>query len=77
MEQTQALREYSERMWMRHAGALGVAIAEELGREADDLASSTLARFILEIPTLVRGAPDPEAVVETVFDLLINGWQSR
>lgn len=77
VEQTPALREYSERMWMRHAGALGVAIAEELGREADDLASSTLARFILEIPTLVRGAPAPEAVVETVFHLLINGWQSR
>lgn len=76
VEQTPALREYSERMWMRHASALGVAIAEELGREEDDLASSTLARFILEIPTLVRGAPDPQAVVETAFDLLINGWQS-
>lgn len=76
MEQTPALREYSERLWMRHASALGVAIAEELGREADDLASSTVARFILEIPSLARGAPDSQLVVEAVFDLLINSWQS-
>lgn len=77
VEQTPALREYSERMWMRHADVLGAAIAEELGREADDLACSALARFILETPTLVRGASDPRAAVETVFDLLINGWQPQ
>lgn len=76
MEQTPALREYSERLWIRDARALGVAIAEELGREADDLASSIVARFILEIPSLARGAPDSQPVVEAVFDLLINGWQS-
>ncbi|MGW7406110.1 TetR/AcrR family transcriptional regulator [Streptomyces sp. NPDC054833] len=77
VDQTPALREYAERMWMRHAGTLSAAIAEELGREADDLACSALARFVLEIPTLAKGRHDPRAAVETVFDLLIHGWQSQ
>lgn len=76
VEQTPALREYWERMWMRHAGALGAVIAEELGREADDLACSALARFVLEIPALATSRHDPRAAVETVFDLLTHGWQA-
>lgn len=72
---TPALREYWERMWMRHAGALGAVIAEELGRETDDLACSALARFVLEVPALALAGHDPRASVETVFDLLTYGWQ--
>ncbi|GLX09459.1 TetR/AcrR family transcriptional regulator [Microbispora sp. NBRC 16548] len=77
VDRTPALRDYAERMWMRHAAALGAVIAEELGREMDDLACSALARFVLEIPTLVQGRHDPRAAVETVFDLLIHGWRSQ
>jgi AcrR family transcriptional regulator len=77
VDRTPALREYGERMWMRHAGALGTVIAEELGRDADDLACSALARFVLEVPTLAKGRHDPRATVETVFDLLIHGWESQ
>lgn len=73
---TPALREYWERMWMRHADALGAVIAEELGREADDLACSALARFVLEVPALATAGHDPRAAVDTVFDLLIRGWQA-
>ncbi|WP_018565355.1 TetR family transcriptional regulator [Streptomyces sp. PsTaAH-124] len=77
VEQTPALREYAERMWMRHAGTLGAAIAGELGREPDDLACSALARFVLEVPALTAGRHDARATVETVFDLLVHGWRSR
>lgn len=76
VDRTPALREYWERMWMRHAGALGAVIAAELGREADDLACAALARFVLEVPALATDRHDPRASVETVFDLLIHGWQS-
>lgn len=76
VQQTPALHEYWERMWMRHAGALGAAIAEELGREADDFACAALARFVLEVPALATDRHDPRASVETVFDLLIHGWQA-
>ncbi|MFG2891050.1 TetR/AcrR family transcriptional regulator [Streptomyces sp. NPDC048248] len=77
VERTPALSAYSERMWMRHAVALGAVIAEELGRETDDLACSALARFVLQFPTLAKGRQDPRAAVETVFDLLIHGWRSQ
>ncbi|MBE3012273.1 TetR family transcriptional regulator [Microbispora sp. NEAU-D428] len=77
VDRTPALREYAERMWMRHAAALGAVIAGELGREVDDLACSALARFVLEIPTLAQGRRDPRAAVETVFDLLVHGWRSQ
>ncbi|RDG38195.1 TetR/AcrR family transcriptional regulator [Streptomyces corynorhini] len=74
---TPALRAYAERMWMRHAEALGTAIAAELGREPDDLACSALARFVLEFPALTKGRSDPRATAETVFDLLTHGWQAQ
>ncbi|MFC0864777.1 TetR/AcrR family transcriptional regulator [Sphaerimonospora cavernae] len=77
VDQTPALREYAERMWMRHADVLGAVIAEELGRATDDLACAALARFVLEIPTLSRGRHDPRAAVKTVFDLLNRGWRSH
>ncbi|WP_405395288.1 hypothetical protein [Microbispora hainanensis] len=77
VDRTPALREYAERMWMRHAAALGTVIAAELGREADDLECPALARFVLEIPTLVQGRDDPRAAVETVFDLLVRGWRAQ
>jgi len=77
VDRTPALREYAERMWMRHASALSATIAEGLGREADDLACSALARFVLEVPTLAKGRTDQRMAVETVFDLLIHGWQSQ
>ncbi|MER7727900.1 TetR/AcrR family transcriptional regulator [Streptomyces sp. NPDC096323] len=70
-----ALREYGERMWVRHAGALGTAIAEELGREPDDIACAALARFVLDVPALATGRQDPRAAVEAVFDLLTHGWR--
>lgn len=77
VERTPALREYAERMWMRHAGTLGAVIAGELGREPDDIACSALARFVLEIPALTTGRHDARTTVETVFDLLVHGWRSR
>ncbi|MEU8173236.1 helix-turn-helix domain-containing protein [Microbispora hainanensis] len=77
VDRTPALREYAERMWLRHAAALGTVIAAELGREADDLECTALARFVLEIPTLVQGRDDPRAAVETIFDLLIRGWRAE
>jgi AcrR family transcriptional regulator len=72
---TPALRGYAERMWSRHTDRLSAAIAADLGVENDDLACVTLARFVLEIPALVRGRPDRRAAVEAIFDILTYGWK--
>ena len=74
---TPALRQYEERMWARHATALGTVIADELGRDPDDLASAALARFVLDIPTLAAGRPDPASTVDQLFDMLVNGWREQ
>jgi AcrR family transcriptional regulator len=74
---TPALRQYEERMWARHATALGAVIADELGREPDDLASAALARFVLDIPTLAAGRPDPAATVDQLFAILADGWRAQ
>jgi len=74
---TPALQEYEERMWARHAAALAVVIAEELGRDADDLACAALARFVLDIPLLAARRDDPRAAVEELFELLTDGWRRQ
>lgn len=74
---TPALRDYSERMWTRHTAALGAAIAGEVGADPDDLASQALARFVLDIPALVRGRSDAPAAIDMIFDLLDTGWTPR
>ena len=73
---TPALLAYAERMWTRHTAALGAAIADELGLERDDLSCAVLARFVLDIPALVRGRPDPEAAIEEIFAVLTRGWRT-
>ncbi|GAA2142166.1 TetR/AcrR family transcriptional regulator [Actinomadura napierensis] len=74
VDSTPALRAYSERMWTRYTDALTAAIADECGVPHDDLACATLARFVLDIPSLTRGRRDRRAAVETIFDILARGW---
>ncbi|WP_066948131.1 TetR/AcrR family transcriptional regulator [Microtetraspora fusca] len=75
VDSTPELRAYAEHMWTRHTDALAAAIADELGVGHDDLACTTLARYVLEIPALARGRQDRRAAVETIFDILARGWQ--
>jgi len=74
VESTPALRLYAERVWARHADALARVIAQECGREADDVSCAALARFALDVPGLVRGRTDPVAAVDEAFALLAEGF---
>jgi AcrR family transcriptional regulator len=75
VDATPALRQYAERMWTRHTESLSAAVADEFAVAHDDVACMALARFVLEIPALTRGRPDPRAAVDTIFDLLAHGWR--
>ncbi|GAA3598510.1 TetR/AcrR family transcriptional regulator [Kineosporia mesophila] len=75
VESTPALRTYSERVWAQHTGALTAALADTFGVQHDDLACATLARFVLEVPTIVRGRDDPGAAVREIFTVLTEGWR--
>ncbi|MFJ6833024.1 TetR/AcrR family transcriptional regulator [Streptomyces sp. NPDC091209] len=74
VDNTPALRDYAQRMWLRHETALAHAIAEESGLPADDPACAALAHFALEAPRIARGSQDPRQAVTRAFDLLEKGW---
>lgn len=74
-----ALRDYAQKMWLRHENALADAIAEDLGQEAPDATVRAFARCVLQAQLLdgTGGtAEDVHATVNAVFDLLEPGWQA-
>jgi len=70
---TPALRRYSRTLWIRCEEPLAEAIADEMGRSADDLTARAVARYVLEIPQFVGDADDPLDALNAVFDLLEHG----
>lgn len=77
VERTPALGEYGEHLWSRHAAALAIVIAEALDRPVDDLPSAAIARFVVQIPILAKGRENPRAAIETLFDILADGWNAQ
>ncbi|MFF7366343.1 TetR/AcrR family transcriptional regulator [Streptomyces tricolor] len=73
---TPALRDYGQGMWLRHTSALARVIAEESGLPADDPACTALAHFALEAPRAAHGHDDPRQAVVRAFELLENGWRA-
>lgn len=71
---TPALRAYARNLWTSCEAALAAAIAEETGREAEDLSLRLLARYVLEIPDLTGTEPDPRAALDLAFEHLQRGW---
>ncbi|MGV9643362.1 TetR/AcrR family transcriptional regulator [Streptomyces sp. NPDC003514] len=73
---TPALRDYGQKMWLRHSAALAEVIAEESGLAADDPACTALAHFALEAPRAAAAHADPRAAVVRAFGLLEHGWSA-
>lgn len=69
VRRTPALTEYTDRMWSRHAAALASAIADP-----PDVQTRAFARYVVEIPSIVRSEPDRGAAIDAVFDRLAGGW---
>ncbi|NEB81184.1 TetR family transcriptional regulator [Streptomyces sp. SID14478] len=70
IDSTKALREYAERMWLRHRTALARAIAEDIGAPEGDPACEALAAFALQAARVGDGI----ASVDIAFDILERGW---
>ncbi|MFH8345469.1 TetR/AcrR family transcriptional regulator [Streptomyces sp. NPDC018045] len=73
--ETPALRDYAQRMWMRHETALARAIAHEAGAPEDDITCAALAHFALASRTLTNQHPTPRRATEEIFTLLERGWE--
>ncbi|MFD7666253.1 TetR/AcrR family transcriptional regulator [Streptomyces sp. NPDC059788] len=73
---TPALRDYAQRMWMRHESALARAIAEQVGAPEDDVTCAALAHFALASRTLTDRRPERRQATEEIFALLERGWEA-
>ncbi|MFI6561304.1 TetR/AcrR family transcriptional regulator [Streptomyces sp. NPDC050534] len=73
---TPALRDYHQNMWLRHTAALAHVIAVEGGLPADDPACTALAHFALVAPRAAQGHDDPRQAVTRAFELLESGWST-
>jgi AcrR family transcriptional regulator len=74
VQETPALRDYSQRMWTRHETALARAIAEAVGAPQDDVSCAALARFALAARSLILQHPEPRRAADEAFGLLEHGW---
>ncbi|MFD9358393.1 TetR/AcrR family transcriptional regulator [Streptomyces sp. NPDC060031] len=71
---TPALRAYARSLWTGCEEALARVIAEECGRDADEVSLRILARYVLELPDLAGARPDPRAALDLAFAHLKRGW---
>ncbi|MFJ7243654.1 TetR/AcrR family transcriptional regulator [Kitasatospora sp. NPDC098652] len=74
VQETPALRDYSQRMWTRHEAALARAVAEAVGAPEDDVSCAALARFALAARSLILQHPEPRRAADEAFALLEQGW---
>jgi len=75
IDATPALREYGDKMWLRHGEALAQVIADELGTPEPSRAVQAFARFVLQTQLLALTDPDPGAMIDAAFDILQSGWR--
>lgn len=71
---TPALRAHARSLWTGCEATLVRVVAEQAGRDADDLSLRLLARYVLEIPDLAGTERDPTAALDAAFAHLRLGW---
>jgi AcrR family transcriptional regulator len=74
---TPALTDYGHRMWLRHEHVLARALADDLGKPANDLWCAALAHFVLEAAAFTLQAANPARALEVAFDILEHGGGRR
>ncbi|MCQ8835473.1 TetR/AcrR family transcriptional regulator [Streptomyces malaysiensis] len=75
IDESPALRDYEKSMRLRHAESLAVAIAADLNLPLDTTSCRIIARFVIDAFSVSREAPEPEAAVAEVFQMIEAAWQ--
>ncbi|MFI7601355.1 TetR/AcrR family transcriptional regulator [Actinoplanes sp. NPDC049681] len=73
---TPALKEYGQRMWLRHEDAIAAAIAEEFGLHEPDDKIRVFTRFVLQLSLLAGTASDRLRMLDAGFEVLDRGWST-
>lgn len=76
IDQSPALRQYEESMRLRHAESLATAIAADPDLPQTTTACQTIARFTVDAYSLAREAPDPQAAVDEIFQMIEAAWEA-
>ncbi|MGW5678231.1 TetR/AcrR family transcriptional regulator [Streptomyces sp. NPDC003860] len=76
IDATPALREYEESMRLRPADSLAAAVAADLHLPPTSTACRAIARFAIDAYSLAREAPDPQAAVDEVFQMIDAAWSA-
>ncbi|MFF2959021.1 TetR/AcrR family transcriptional regulator [Streptomyces sp. NPDC057963] len=74
IDESSALREYEESMGLRHAESLATAIAADPDLSQTTTSCRTIARFVIDAYSLARGAADPQAAVDEIFQMIEAAW---
>jgi AcrR family transcriptional regulator len=77
IDATHALKEYGDRMWLRHEDALAAAISDELGAPEPSREVRAFARFVLQTQLLALTDPDPASMIDAAFGILRTGWSEK
>jgi AcrR family transcriptional regulator len=77
VDDTPALADYWQKMWMRHERVLARVLAKDLGRRENDLWCSAMARFVLDAIGLAERSRHPARMMEVAFGILEDGWRRR
>lgn len=75
VDQTPALTDYAQRMWLRHEDALAAAVAADFGLDEPSPEIRAYARFVIQIQLLVLDSAEPVATLDAGFRVLESGWQ--
>ncbi|WP_225080272.1 TetR/AcrR family transcriptional regulator [Streptomyces sp. CoT10] len=71
---TPALRAHARSLWMGCESILTELLAQESGRDPQDVSLRLLARYVLELPDLIGADHNSRKSLETAFDHLRRGW---
>lgn len=62
-------------MRLRHAETLATAMAADPDLARTTTACRTIARFVIDAYALAREAPDPQAAVDEIFEMIEAAWR--
>lgn len=74
MQDTPALMEYAERMWLLHEGTLAEAIAQDFTLPEPTTEITLYAHFALQIQLQASRSEEPAQAITAGFRLLDHGW---
>lgn len=75
IDDSPALSEYAQRMWLRHEDSLADAITADLGLDGPDDTIRAFCRFVLQVQLLNAESGESTSLTDAAFDLLTPGWE--